>query len=192
MVALGTTSPVHVEALLAAGYALLLLAIAFGIERLARHTHSRSKSYETGGFTYHPHLDAWECPTGTHLLQIGVEFERRVARYRAPAATCNRCPLKVGCTDSDQGRELTRTLDPWLESEIGRFHRGLSLVLVALAGLIVSVALVRNHAEMDVLVLGSAVLIIVAVGSWGVHRVTSASGMLPAVGPSDGQRPGWW
>ena len=192
MLALDTSEPVHVEALLAAGYALLLLAIGFGIERLARRTHRRSESYETGGFTYHPHLDAWECPTGTHLLQIGVEFERRVVRYRAPAATCNRCPLKVGCTDSGQGRELTRTLDPWLESEIGRFHSGLSLVLVALAGVIVSVALVRNHAEMDVLVLGPAVLIIVAIGFRRLHRNTSSSGILQAVGPGDGQRPGWW
>lgn len=192
MVALGPGSSVHVEALLAAGYALLLLAIAFGIERMAGRTHSRTESYETAGFTYHPHLDAWECPTGTHLRQIGVEFERRLARYRAPATECNRCPLKTGCTDSDQGRELTRTLDPWLESEIGRFHNGLSLVLVALAGLIASVALVRNHADIDILVLGTAILIILAIGSRRLHRHPSAAGMVQAPGPINGQRRGQW
>jgi len=111
------------EALLAAGYALLLLAIAFGVERLARRTNGRSEHFETRGFAYQPNVDAWECPAGAHLPPVGVEYERRLARYRAPATTCNRCPLKPGCTDSDQGRELTRALDPWLESEIGRFHR---------------------------------------------------------------------
>jgi hypothetical protein len=153
------------EALLAAGYALLLLAIAFGIERLARRTNGRAESFETRGFAYHPNLDAWECPAGAHLLRADVEYERRLARYRAPAATCNRCPLKPGCTDSDQGRELTRALDPWLESDIGRFHRVLSLVLMALAGLITSVALVRNHADLDVLVLAPALVVIIVVAT---------------------------
>jgi hypothetical protein len=31
-------------------------------------------------------------------------------------------------------REVTRSLDPWLETEIGRFHQRLSLVLLGLSG----------------------------------------------------------
>jgi hypothetical protein len=46
-------------------------------------------------------------------------------------------------------REVTRSLDPWLETEIGRFHQRLSLVLVGLSGLIVTVALIRNHDDAD-------------------------------------------
>jgi hypothetical protein len=98
---------VHAEAALAAVYALLLLMIAFGIERLGR--------------------------------------------LRTPAEACDRCPLKVVCTDS------------WLESELGRFHRGLSLVLVTLSGLITTIALVRNHADNDVLVLVPVMLLIATV-----------------------------
>ena len=174
MAVLGQDLGVHGEVLLAAGYALLLLAIAFGIERLAHRTLRRAESYETGRFVYHPHLDAWECPAGAHLVPIGVHYERRVARYRAPATTCNRCPLKVGCTDSDEGRELTRALDPWLESELGRFHRGLSLVLVTLAALITTLAVVRNHADPDVLVLAPVILVIVAVASRRLRQIRAS------------------
>jgi hypothetical protein len=188
MVSLGGGEGPHVEALLAAGYAVLLLAIAFGIERMARRTHARARSYESAGFTYHPALDAWQCPSGAHLPQVGIEFEQRLALYRAPAATCNRCPLKSGCTDSDQGRELTRALDPWLESEIGRFHRGLSLVLLVLAALIASIALVRNHADWDVLLLASLILIICTLGSRHVHREAPSAGIIQAAGPTRDQR----
>jgi len=114
----------HTETLLAAGYAVLLLVVAFGIERMAHRSHRRAEAYATSGFIYHAHLDVWECPTGQHLQPIHVDEPRRMTRYRALAAACNRCPLKTGCTDSDSGREVTRTHDPWLETEIGRFHRG--------------------------------------------------------------------
>jgi hypothetical protein len=150
----------HLETVLAAAYALGLLVVAFGIERMAHRTHRRAAAYATGGFTYHAQRDAWECPTGEQLLPIEVDHARRVAHYRAAAATCNRCPLKSSCTDSAEGRVVTRALDSWLESEMGRFHKGLSLVLVGLAGVLSTVALVRQHTEADVLVLGPTLLII--------------------------------
>jgi hypothetical protein len=137
----------HGEAVLAAAYALLLLVGALAVERMARRTHGPAEAYSLAGFTYHPHLDAWECPTGQHLPVVEVDHAARRARYRAAASACNRCPLKSRCTDSDTGREVTRTLDPWLETEIGRFHRGMSLV--------------RNHLDGDVMVLGLLLLIIV-------------------------------
>jgi len=65
-------------------------------------------------------------------------------RYRAPAHTCNGCPIKAQCTDSDSGRELSVSLDPWLNSAIGRFHRGVSLALLILAALILAIELVRH------------------------------------------------
>jgi len=91
----------------------------------------------------------------------------RLVRYRARAEACNRCPLKTGRTDSMDGREVTRSLDPWLETEIGRFHPRLSLVLVGLSALIVTVALIRNHddADADALVLGPT-LLAVAMFAW--------------------------
>jgi hypothetical protein len=35
------------------------------------------------------------------------------------------------------------SLDPWLSSAIGRFHRGISLALLVVAGLIMTIELVR-------------------------------------------------
>jgi hypothetical protein len=145
---------VSVEALLAAGYATFLVASAFVIEWLSAHTHRRSLRYRTAGFTYHDHLDAWECPEGEHLLPYETDHERRLARYRARAHVCNRCPSKRACTDSDRGREVVRPLDPWPHSEAGRFHRGLSLVLVGLAELIVVIGLGLHHQAPESLLLG--------------------------------------
>ncbi len=73
-----------------------------------------------------------------------IDNQLRVIRYRAPAHTCNGCAIKAQCTDSDPGRELSVSLDPWLSSAIGRFHRGVSLALLILAASILAIELVRH------------------------------------------------
>ena len=50
------------EAVLALGYALFLVATATALDLLARHANRRSHRFRTAGFTYHEHLDVWECP----------------------------------------------------------------------------------------------------------------------------------
>jgi Transposase DDE domain len=149
-------SGLHPEALLAAGYSLFLLATAAGIDVAARHSHRRSERYRTAGFTYHGHLDAWECPEGQHLHRSEIDQAQRLVRYRGKPQICNECPAKADCTDSDDGREVVRALDPWPHSEAGRFHRGISVALVCLAAVIATVALIRNHDPGDLLVLGAA------------------------------------
>ena len=146
-------SALHPEVLLAAAYAGILLAVALGLDLLARHSHARTERYRTGGFRFHRHLDAWECPEGEHLHLREVDHERRLARYRARPHVCNACAAKPACTDSDQGRELTRPLDAWPRSEAGRFHRVISLALVALAAVISLVALLRHHEPAEAIVL---------------------------------------
>lgn len=146
---------VHLEVLLAAGYALFLLAAALAIERLALHTHRRSERFRTAGFAYHGHADVWECPEGEHLRLEHTDHAARLARYRARAHICNACPRKDECTDSDEGREVIRHLDPWPYSEAGRFHRGIALVPVALALLVVLVAATRHHGAIELLLLGA-------------------------------------
>jgi len=151
------------EAVIAAGYAGTLLAFAITIDWLSAHTHRRSLRYRTAGFEYRQHEDAWVCPEGEHLWPHEVDHKRRIVRYRAKAHICNACPLKEHCTDSDEGREVVRPIDPWPHSEAGRFHRVISLTLVVLAALIATVGLARNHALADsatlsVLVVASALL----------------------------------
>jgi len=129
------------EGMLAAGYGAFLLLAALVIEWLSAHTHRRSLRYRTAGFTYDELHDHWRCPEGEDLWPHEFDHERRLVRYRARAHICNGCPRKEACTDSDRGREIVRPLDPWPHSEAGRFHRGLSLVLVVLALLVLCVAL---------------------------------------------------
>ncbi len=142
-----------IEVLFAAGYALFLLCAALGLDLLARHSHNRADRYRTAGFTFHRHLDAWECPEREHLHLAEVDHTTRLVRYRGKAHVCNACHVKEACTDSDEGREIVRPMDPWPHSEAGRFHRGLALALVVLAELIVLVELTRHHAPIELLAL---------------------------------------
>lgn len=133
------------EVLLATGYAGLLVISALVLEWLSAHTHRRALRYRTAGFTYDDAHDHWKCPEGQNLWPHEFDAERRLMRYRAKAQVCNGCSRKSACTDSDRGREIVRPLDPWPHSEAGRFHRGISLMLVGLALLLLVVEGVRHH-----------------------------------------------
>ena len=163
---------VHPEIWYTAGYALFLVAAAMGLESLGRHAHKRSQQFHSAGFKYLEHLDVWECPAGQSLQRIAFDEEKRVARYRAPAKACNSCSLKNNCTDSDEGRELEHHLDSWLQSEMSKFHRGISLALYFLAGLILVVELLReNHpSEFAVLLGAAAPVVIFGARTWSASR----------------------
>jgi hypothetical protein len=173
-------SALHIESALAAGYALFLLLAAIALDSLARLSHRRTERFRTAGFTFHDHLDAWECPEGQHLPRVETDHERRLARYRGRAHVCNACPGKADCTDSETGREVVRLLDPWPHSEAGRFHRGIAVVMVGLGGLITAVALARHHDAADALALGT----ILAVASVTLVRLASAFRRTPAGFPA--------
>jgi len=133
----------HVEVLLALGYASFLLAIAFLLELVARRSHKRAHEYRNGGFIYFRELDYWKCPAGSQLIRLHTDPHRRMASYRAPASVCNSCSLKLNCTDSNEGRLLERRLDLWIESELRRFHRGISVTLLVLATIVLAAAFLR-------------------------------------------------
>ena len=158
----------HVEVFLAAGYAAVLLCVAVGLDLLARHSHVRSLRYRNAGFTYHPTHDAWICPEDQILTRTETDHKLRLVRYRARSQICNHCPVKNDCTDSEHGREVVRAMDPWPHSEAGRFHRGISLVVALIAGLILVAETLRNHAPLELVVLGAA-LVVVALTLWHLH-----------------------
>jgi hypothetical protein len=177
---------IHPEVFLALGYALFLLAVAIGLDLLARHSHARSERYRTAGFTYHPSHDAWICPEDQLLVRSEVDHERRLVRYRGRPQICNYCPAKAECTDSDEGREVVRAMDPWPHSEAGRFHRGISLAVALIAGLILAIEAVRNHAPLELAVLGTVFATVVLV-AWHLHaafRATPANFPVPPTTPS--------
>lgn len=125
-------------ALLSAGYALLLAAVAVGLEQAARYSHRRSRQYEIAGFSYESDNDRWRCPAGQHLWRHRFDHGSGRLVYKAQAHHCNHCHAKPDCTDSDDGRELAMSPQRWVETTMARFHRGLSLVLLLLAELILA------------------------------------------------------
>ena len=139
----------HTEVLLADGYALFLVGVAAILEFVARHSHHRSERYRNAGFAYKPALDVWQCPTGHHLEREKTDFDRRITQYRAPAHKCNACAFKKYCTDSEEGRLLESRPDGWLQSELRRFHRSISLALWLLAFLILIVEMARYRGMND-------------------------------------------
>jgi hypothetical protein len=145
---------VHNEVLLAVGYATFLVGVAFALELLARHSHKRSEVYRNAGFVYRQKLDLWECPMRRQLLRAETDYQRRIVHYRAPAEACNACSLKNNCTDSNDGRRLEARLDSWLESELRRFHRGISLALLLLATVILLAEAVRHTEPRELTLVG--------------------------------------
>jgi hypothetical protein len=177
---------IHPEVFLAVGYATFLLGVAIGLDLLARHSYVRSERYRTAGFTYHPSHDAWICPEDQLLVRSEVDHKRRLVRYRGRPQICNYCPAKAECTDSDEGREVVRAMDPWPHSEAGRFHRGISLAVALIAGLILAAESIRNHAPLEFALLG-AVLTVVALVAWHLHaafRATPANFPVPRTASS--------
>jgi hypothetical protein len=156
---------IDLEVLLAGAYTVFLILVAFGLELLARHSHHRSKQMGVTGFKYHRHHDVWECPAGQHLKPLAADYGQRLVRYRAPAHICNRCSIKHLCTESEEGREIEHNPDSWLESELARFHRGISLALLLLAGLLLVVEMIRHASPMELLILSGFLVPVALLGS---------------------------
>jgi len=175
------------EAVLATGYASFLMLAALGLDLLARHSHRRSGRYRTAGFAFRADLDLWECPEGHELRRVDTDHRQRLAHYRASPAVCNACPAKSDCTDSEQGRQITQTLDPWPHSEAGRFHRGVCVVLVVLAAVIAGLALVRSEGTGEALVLAGVFGVAVAVAG----RLLAAFRRLPSGFPGTSGPPAY-
>jgi hypothetical protein len=189
----------NAEVVLAAGYAAALVCGAFVLEWLSAHTHRRALRYRTAGFSYDDTHDHWICPEGEHLWPHEFDHERRLVRYRAKAHICNGCPVKAACTDSDNGREVVRPLDPWPHSEAGRFHRIIALVMVGLATLILVAEGVRHHRPEEAAVLLAAIGMAALSARWlardlrahpaNFPATTAAHGLRMTATGADGERP---
>jgi len=174
------------EAILACGYSGFLVVVSLLLEGAARRVHLRSSLYRMKGFTFHERKDAWICPKGEYLHRIGDDAKRKLVRYRAEASKCNQCILKPSCTSSEHGREVAHSTEDWLESETGRFHRVISLVLVVLAMFIVSVVWARHERGGELHLLGGAFAVLTTIAA-----ILSAK-LIKSTVTADARRSGHW
>jgi hypothetical protein len=133
--------PADLEVCLLLGYAIVVLAGARLMERLARVHFDRARRYGAYGFDYDADADHYHCPQGERLALHLIDPQKRVAVYRAPASVCADCPQKGRCTPHDEGRHIYRPLAAWTETDVGRFHQWLSLLMAASAAALSLVAL---------------------------------------------------
>jgi hypothetical protein len=114
-------------------YVAVLWTGGWALERLAKTHFRRAQRYAHTGFAYDMALDRYECPQGELLTLQTFDDRNKLAIYKAPAASCNECVLKPFCTPHDEGRRVYRSLAEFHETDVGRFHRWLSMIVLALA-----------------------------------------------------------
>jgi hypothetical protein len=124
-------------------YAIVVLAGARLMEWLARGHFERARRYGEEGFHYDADHDHYHCPQGERLALHLIDAHERVAVYRAPASICAGCPVKGRCTPHDEGRHIYRPLSAWTETDVGRFHQALSLLMAGSAAAFCLVALLE-------------------------------------------------
>ena len=154
------------ETIVAATYAAFLVLVAWVLELFGRITAARADQYETAGFRYREEIDAYECEGGEILPLVELGADGRLGRYEAAGHHCGRCPVKHFCTEDEKNREIVRSNVPWVDTEVGRFHRGLSLILLVLAAsILVGVGLRYEHSMTDQAVLGGFLTAVVGRGA---------------------------
>ena len=135
--------PADLEVSLLLAYAIVVLAGARLTERLARAHFERARRYGEDGFHYDADADHYHCPQGERLALHLIDPQERVAVYRTPASACAGCPEKARCTPHDEGRHIYRPLVAWTETDVGRFHQWLSLLMAGSAAALSLVALLE-------------------------------------------------
>jgi hypothetical protein len=103
------------------------------LEFLARVHFDRARRYAHAGFDYDAELDRYECPQGELLTLHTFDDRNKLAIYKAPASSCNDCVLKAFCSPHHEGRHIYRSLVEFHETDVGLFHRWLSLIVLVVA-----------------------------------------------------------
>jgi len=125
------SAPADIELWIVLAYVAVVLAGARIVEAVARAHFNRALRYGQHGFEYVEAHDVYRCPQGEYLSLHSVQQDGRFAVYRAPPASCRECRLKARCAPSDEGRLIFRSLAAWAETNVGLFHRRISVVMFA-------------------------------------------------------------
>jgi hypothetical protein len=103
------------------------------LEFLARAHFHRAQRNAHNGFAYDVELDRYECPQGELLTLPTFDDRNKLAIYKASASSCNECVLKAFCTPHAGGRHVYRSLAEFHATDVGRFNRWLSQIVLAVA-----------------------------------------------------------
>ena len=83
----------------------------------------RTAFYGLSRFTYDPERDEYCCPNGQVLRRRKTKHTEGVVVYRADAMTCNACPLKAACTESNRGRQVQRSVYAEYLDRVQAYHQ---------------------------------------------------------------------
>lgn len=152
----------ELQLVLLLAYVLVLWGGGWVLEFLARAHFHRAQAYAHHVFAYDAQLDRYECPQGEWLTLQTFDDRNKLAIYKAPASSCNACVLKTFCTPHDEGRHVYRSLAEFHETDVGRFHRWLSLIILAIALVFSAAGLLawRNKPGALLLVIATAISLV--------------------------------
>ncbi len=136
------SAPIDIELWIILFYVAAVLAGARIVEVLARAHFARAQRYGERGFEYIKAHDVYRCPESEYLSFHSAQ-PSRFAVYRAPAASCRQCRLKATCAPSGEARLVFRSLAAWAETDVGVFHRRISVIMFGAAVVVCLSALWR-------------------------------------------------
>jgi hypothetical protein len=82
----------------------------------------RTPFFGKGKFTYAAGQDVYRCPQGQLRARRKTKYTEDEIVYRADAATCNTCPVKIQCTASDHGRIVHRSFYAQYLDKVRGYH----------------------------------------------------------------------
>jgi len=128
--------PVDPELWIVLSYVVVVLIGARITELLARAHFAQARRRAELGFEYVAEGDHYRCSKGERLSLYEIDSPRGIAVYQGAADRCGRCPLKDACVPHAGSRRMYRSLTTWGETDVGQFHRRVSLLMSAAAAIL--------------------------------------------------------
>jgi len=128
--------PADLELWIVLTYVPVVLIGARVIELLARMHMTRAQRIAESGFEYDEDTDHYHCAGGERLALHSIEPVHRLAVYHALPQQCESCHLREKCAPHGRGRRVYRSLATWAETDVGRFHRRVSLLMFTAGSLL--------------------------------------------------------
>jgi hypothetical protein len=125
--------PVDLELWIVLCYVIVVLIGARITELLARAHFAHARRRAEQGFEYVAEDDHYRCREGERLTRHSVDSSRGLVVYQTLPDRCGSCALKKVCVPQADSRRVYRSLITWAETDVGRFHRRVSMLMFAAA-----------------------------------------------------------